>query len=176
MQGRMVSRELTMLIALAAIWIFFAVQQPAFLSPRNLSLLMIELSVTAILALGMLLVLLPGQIDLSAGSGVGLTGAVAAVLVYWSGVPGADRAAGRGGRGGAGVGRDGLAHRGAARAGVHHHARRSAGVQGTALDYDPQPDRADRRGREYQCLLTADHVLPAAGRRIRTRGAWSSSR
>ena len=87
MQGRVVSRELTMLIALAAIWIVVAVQQPAFLSPRNLSLLMIELSVTAILALGMLLVLLPGQIDLSAGSGVGLTGAVAAVMIYWSGVP-----------------------------------------------------------------------------------------
>jgi len=87
MQGRVVSREMTMLIALAAIWIFVAVQQPAFLSPRNLSLLMIELSVTAILALGMLLVLLPGQIDLSAGSGVGLTGAVAAVLIYWAGLP-----------------------------------------------------------------------------------------
>ncbi len=87
MQGRVVSRELTMLIALAAIWIVVAVQQPAFVSPRNLSLLMIELSVTAILALGMLLVLLPGQIDLSAGSGVGLTGAVAAVLIYWAGVP-----------------------------------------------------------------------------------------
>jgi len=87
MQSRVVSRELTMLIALAAIWIVVAVQQPAFLSPRNLSLLMIELSVTAILALGMLLVLLPGQIDLSAGSGVGLTGAVAAVMIYWSGVP-----------------------------------------------------------------------------------------
>ena len=87
MQGRVVSREMTMLIALGAIWIGVAVQQPAFLSPRNLSLLMIELSVTAILALGMLLVLLPGQIDLSAGSGVGLTGAVAAVLIYWSGVP-----------------------------------------------------------------------------------------
>ena len=87
MQGRVVSREMTMLIALGAIWIGVAVQQPAFLSPRNLSLLMIELSVTAILALGMLLVLLPGQIDLSAGSGVGLTGAVAAVMIYWSGVP-----------------------------------------------------------------------------------------
>ncbi len=87
MQARVVSRELTMLMALAAIWIFVAVQQPAFLSARNLSLLMIELAVTAILALGMLLVLLPGQIDLSAGSGVGLTGAVAAVLIYWAGVP-----------------------------------------------------------------------------------------
>jgi len=85
MQGRVVSREMTMLIALAAIWIGVAVQQPAFLSPRNLSLLMIELSVTAILALGMLLVLLPGQIDLSAGSGVGLTGAVAAVMILIEG-------------------------------------------------------------------------------------------
>jgi D-xylose transport system permease protein len=58
-----------------------------FLSTRNLSLLSIELAVTATLALGMLLVLLPGQIDLSAGSGVGLAGAVAAVLITWHGVP-----------------------------------------------------------------------------------------
>ena len=42
-----------------------------FLSARNLSLLSVELAVTAVLALGMLVVLLPGQIDLSAGSGVG---------------------------------------------------------------------------------------------------------
>src|SRR5262249_35112145 len=60
---------------------------PVFLSPRNLSLLSIELSVTAVLALGMLIVLLPAQIDLSAGSGVGLTGAIAAVLVFQHGVP-----------------------------------------------------------------------------------------
>jgi D-xylose transport system permease protein len=71
-----------MLIALIIICAFFAVKQPVFLSARNLSLLSIELSVTAILALGMLLVLLPGHIDLSAGSGVGLTGAAAAVMVF----------------------------------------------------------------------------------------------
>src|SRR5690606_30501429 len=76
-----------MAIALVVIWAFFASQQPAFLSSRNLSLLMIELSVTAILALGMLLVLLPGHLDLSAGSGVGLTGAIAAVLVFNLGWP-----------------------------------------------------------------------------------------
>jgi D-xylose transport system permease protein len=74
-------RELSMLATLAIIWIFFAVREPLFLSSRNLSLLMIELSVTAILALGMLLVILPGHIDLSAGSGVGLFGGLAAVLV-----------------------------------------------------------------------------------------------
>jgi D-xylose transport system permease protein len=84
---RVVVRELSMGIALIVIWAFFALQQPVFLSARNLSLLLIELSVTATLALGMLLVLLPGQIDLSAGSGVGLTGAIAAVLVFWERVP-----------------------------------------------------------------------------------------
>jgi D-xylose transport system permease protein len=75
-------RELSMLLALLLIGAFFSFEQPAFLSPRNLSLLLIELSVTAILALGMLVVLLPSQIDLSAGSGVGLTGAIAAVLIF----------------------------------------------------------------------------------------------
>ncbi len=80
-------REYSMLLALAAIWAFFGLEQPLFLSSRNLSLLLIELSITASLALGMLLVLLPGQIDLSAGSGVGLAGALAAVLVFWHGYP-----------------------------------------------------------------------------------------
>jgi len=76
-----------MAIALVAIWAFFAWQEPVFLSARNLSLLSVELAITAVLALGMLVVLLPGQIDLSAGSGVGLAGAVAAVLVFWHDVP-----------------------------------------------------------------------------------------
>jgi D-xylose transport system permease protein len=81
------ARELFMLVALVAIWAFFAWQEPVFLSARNLSLLSIELAITATLALGMLLVLLPGQIDLSAGSGVGLAGAIGAVLITWHGVP-----------------------------------------------------------------------------------------
>src|SRR5450432_810005 len=80
-------RDYSMLIALAAIWAFFGIEHPVFLSSRNLSLLLIELSITASLALGMLLVLLPAQIDLSAGSGVGLAGALAAVLVFWHGAP-----------------------------------------------------------------------------------------
>jgi D-xylose transport system permease protein len=76
-----------MLLALLGLSAFFAWQQPVFLSARNLSLLSVELAITATLALGMLLVLLPGQIDLSAGSGVGLMGAIAAVLVFWHGWP-----------------------------------------------------------------------------------------
>jgi D-xylose transport system permease protein len=69
------------------IWAFFAVVSDKFLSPRNLSLLSIELAVTATLALGMLLVLLPGMIDLSVGSGVGLVGGIASVLVFHHQVP-----------------------------------------------------------------------------------------
>ncbi|MBI5202839.1 MAG: ATPase [Elusimicrobia bacterium] len=45
-------------------------------------MLAIELSVTAVLALGMFLIILTGQIDLSAGSGVGLIGGIASVLVF----------------------------------------------------------------------------------------------
>ncbi len=80
------TRQWFMFAALAALWLFFAWREPVFVSARNLSLLSIELAVTATLALGMLLVLLPGQIDLSAGSGVGLAGAIAAVLITWHGL------------------------------------------------------------------------------------------
>ncbi len=74
-------------LALAAIAGVFAVLSPDFLGARNLSMLAIELSTTAILALGMFLIILPGHIDLSAGSGVGLIGGVAAVLVTREGWP-----------------------------------------------------------------------------------------
>jgi D-xylose transport system permease protein len=80
-------RDLTMPLVLVALSGGFAVASPEFLAPRNLSMLMIELAVTAVLALGMLLVIVPGQIDLSAGSGVGLIGGVAAVLVFRAGWP-----------------------------------------------------------------------------------------
>jgi len=77
------NRNVSMALALLAITAFFALHPNGgqFLSPQNLSNLSIELAVTATLALGMFLVLVPGLIDLSVGSGVGMLGAVAAVLV-----------------------------------------------------------------------------------------------
>jgi D-xylose transport system permease protein len=87
MRDRVLVRELSMAGAWVAIAAFFALTTPAFLSARNVSMLTIELSVTATLAVGMLLVILPGQIDLAAGSGVGLFGGVAAVLVFQRGWP-----------------------------------------------------------------------------------------
>ncbi|HQU71953.1 MAG TPA: ATPase [Calditrichia bacterium] len=75
-------RNFSLVIALILIWIFFGLMSDAFLGARNLSQLSIELAVTATLALGMLIVLLPGLIDLSVGSGVGLIGGIASVLVF----------------------------------------------------------------------------------------------
>ena len=81
MKPRFLLRNLALPLALAAICVFFAVQEPAFLGPRNLTQLIVEFSITGTLALGMFMILLTGQIDLSVGSGVGLIGGIAAVLV-----------------------------------------------------------------------------------------------
>mgnify|MGYP001401625688 CR=1 FL=1 len=56
-----------------------------FLSSRNISNLFTQMSVIAILAIGMTLVLILGQIDLSVGSVLGLTGGIAAILQVWYG-------------------------------------------------------------------------------------------
>ena len=80
-------RNLAMPLALIAIAAFFAVKEPAFIGSRNLTQLLIEFSVVATLALGMFMIILTGNIDLSVGSGVGLIGGIAAVLVFqheWS--------------------------------------------------------------------------------------------
>ena len=78
-------RDFPMLIALVLISVVFWWLDPTFLSARNLSQLAIELSATAVLSLGMLLIILPGHIDLSVGSGLGLIGGLAAVLIVQHG-------------------------------------------------------------------------------------------
>ncbi len=73
-------QTLAMPLALIGICIFFALRESAFIGPRNLTQLLVEFSITGTLALGMFMILLTGQIDLSVGSGVGLIGGLAAVL------------------------------------------------------------------------------------------------
>lgn len=74
-------RAYTMLAALVALWIIFYYQtEGTFLTARNLSNLMRQTAVTGILAVGMLMVIVAGQIDLSVGSIVGLTGGIAAMV------------------------------------------------------------------------------------------------
>ena len=82
-------RDFSLLLSLLAIWTFFALAAPQYLSARNISMLSVELAITGTLALGMLLVILPGHIDLSVGSGVGLVGGIASVLVFNHGWPAA---------------------------------------------------------------------------------------
>ena len=80
-------RDFTLPLVIAALAALFGFLAPDFLSARNFSMLLIEISITAVLAMGMLLVILAGHIDLSAGSGVGLAGGIAAVLVHRAGWP-----------------------------------------------------------------------------------------
>jgi D-xylose transport system permease protein len=80
-------KSLALPAALVAVAVFFAVREPAFLGARNLTQLLIEFAMVGTLALGMFLIILTGNIDLSVGSGVGLIGGVAAVLVTGQGWP-----------------------------------------------------------------------------------------
>ena len=81
-----VLRAYTMVFALIAIWIYFHYSTDSiFLEPRNFSNLMRQTAVTGVLAVGMLMVIVTGQIDLSVGSVVGLAGGVAAIAQGWWG-------------------------------------------------------------------------------------------
>ena len=74
-------KMLALVIAVAVIWVFFSWQtEGGFLTPRNLSNLLRQMSITGILACGMVLVIISGEIDLSVGSLLGLLGGVAAIL------------------------------------------------------------------------------------------------
>jgi len=87
MTSRFTLRDFSLLCVLFAIGVFFhfAIDGSAFLEPRNLMQLAVEAAIPATLAVGMLLIILPGHIDLSAGSGVGLMGGLATVLVGGTG-------------------------------------------------------------------------------------------
>jgi D-xylose transport system permease protein len=72
-------RAYTMVLALIAVWLFFQYATGGiFLEARNFSNLMRQTAVTGVLSIGMLMVIVTGQIDLSIGSVVGLAGGVAA--------------------------------------------------------------------------------------------------
>jgi D-xylose transport system permease protein len=72
-------RAYVMIIVLAMIWLYFHwATDSIFLTSRNLSNLMTQMSVTAILAVGMLMVIVSGNIDLSVGSVLGFAGGIAA--------------------------------------------------------------------------------------------------
>src|SRR4030095_9580521 len=82
-----VLRAYTMVFALIAIWLYFHYSTgEIFLDPRNFSNLMRQTAVTGVLAVGMLMVIITAQIDLSVGSVVGLAGGIAAISQGWWGL------------------------------------------------------------------------------------------
>nr|WP_243869897.1 sugar ABC transporter permease [Streptomyces liangshanensis] len=72
---------------LVVIWIVFQSLNSRFLSPRNLSNLSVDVVGTGLIAVGLVFVLLIGDIDLSAASVSGLAAAVFAVQNVLHGVP-----------------------------------------------------------------------------------------
>jgi len=76
-----VALELRAFIALAVIVVIFTLLSDTYLTSSNLITMTRHVAINAILALGMLMVILTGGIDLSVGSIVGLSGIIAGVLL-----------------------------------------------------------------------------------------------
>ena len=72
--------ELRVVLALVVIWLVFYVQEPRFLSSVNLSNLVLQMTAVGLVSIGVVLVLLLGEIDLSVGAVSGLCAAIMAVL------------------------------------------------------------------------------------------------
>ena len=74
-------RVIPVVISLMFIWVIFACQTPVFLSARNLTNLADQIAATSIVALGLVLVLLVAEIDLSVAALSAVCAAIAGVLV-----------------------------------------------------------------------------------------------
>jgi putative multiple sugar transport system permease protein len=81
-------RQSGIYIAFALIVVLFSVlTDGAMLTPQNISNIIVQNSYVLILAIGMILIIIAGHIDLSVGSVVAVTGALAAVLMVNMGWP-----------------------------------------------------------------------------------------
>ncbi len=85
------TKQYTMFLALIVIWVIFAfLTEGVFFTARNLSNLFVQTVTTAILAIGMVLVIVAGHIDLSVGSVLGFLGAICAMCMIqleWGVIP-----------------------------------------------------------------------------------------
>jgi D-xylose transport system permease protein len=79
--------SLPVIAGLVLIWIVFYLLNPLFLSPANITNLATQIADIGIVSVGIVLVLLLGEIDLSVGSVYGLCSAITAVLSYQKGWP-----------------------------------------------------------------------------------------
>jgi D-xylose transport system permease protein len=82
--------ELRVVIGLVAIWAIFQIQEDRFLTATNLTNLVLQITAVGLISVGVVLVLLLGEIDLSVGAVSGLGAAIMAVLSVkqgWGPVP-----------------------------------------------------------------------------------------
>jgi D-xylose transport system permease protein len=80
-------RALPIIVGLVVLWAFFAFENSVFLTPLNLSNLLVQSTVTGIMALGLLFVLLVKEIDLSIAAINGVTAVLMAKLIVEFGAP-----------------------------------------------------------------------------------------
>ena len=80
--------SLPVVIGLIIIWLYFSLSEENFLTSGNLTNLMLQITAVGIIATGVVLVLLLGEIDLSVGVVSGLAAASMAVLNVKHGWPG----------------------------------------------------------------------------------------
>jgi D-xylose transport system permease protein len=77
--------ELRVVLILGVIWVIFYVQEDRFLSSVNLTNLVLQATAVGLVAVGVTMVLLLGEIDLSVGAVSGLCAAIMAVLIEQNG-------------------------------------------------------------------------------------------
>ena len=81
-----VSQELILSVVLVALTLIFTAANPRFISERNISDILLNSSYIAVAAIGMSLVIISGNIDISVGSLIGVLATVAGTLAV-SGAP-----------------------------------------------------------------------------------------
>lgn len=77
----------TVVIGLAIVWLVFQLLNDNYLSARNLSNLLLQIAVLGTLGIGMVMVLVLGEIDLSVGAIAGVSAATLAILITQRGAP-----------------------------------------------------------------------------------------
>ena len=76
-------RSYILILTLLAIWIGFGLTTPAYLSADHIQNILTQMAIIAIMACGMVFVIVTGGIDLSVGYGAGFVSVVAAALLYF---------------------------------------------------------------------------------------------
>ena len=75
------SNTFIIFLALLVIWaVFISVTGGNFINSRNISNLLRQMSITGILSIGMIFIIISGEIDLSVGSQMALLGGIAAIM------------------------------------------------------------------------------------------------